>query len=187
MLDFAYQAWQQPQRRYAILVAALSAGYCVNVMSWGLLLSSAIVLASALVTYIAVAMFLSVQAELRNLSSIIAETKETVSEINKVVKNINEKSAPKLDKILDETQKTIPRMGRAIQDLQKTVDYVNGGAQTASTLFTPISGAAKIFHSIGKQFTAPDSDNENEESSDEREAKVSETKQKKRKTVHQLK
>lgn len=170
MWDFLYSVWEQPERRYAVLMATLSMGYCLTTLSWGLGLSTAMVVASATITYIVISMFLSIQAELRNVSTIIAETKEAVSEINKIAKNINETSAPKLNQILDETQKALPRLDKAVKDLRKTVEYVNGGAQTASTFLTPVTGAAKFFRSIGQQLTAEDS--ETDESSDEKEKPV---------------
>lgn len=121
---------------------------------------------ASLLTHLSVVFFLNLQRELRNVSAIIAETKEAVEgfkkaigEVDKVVKTVNHETVPKLNGILDGAQKTLPDIHKAVKGLDDTFAYVKGGAHTASTLFTPVTTAANVFQSIGNFFREDDESN----------------------------
>ncbi len=92
-----------------------------------------------------------------SLKTTLNEANETLSELKKTTipegnKAISEtsKAVKELQVLVDDiSKKTLPAINSVAGDVHDTMEFVNSGAQTASTLLAPVTGAGKLLRKAG--------------------------------------
>ncbi len=75
----------------------------------------------------------------------VAQATDAIKELQTLLDNISTKTLPQVDKSFAKFhEETIPAVNTVVTDVHQSMGFVNGGAQTASNILSPVSGMGQL-------------------------------------------
>ncbi len=128
--QFIYQQWQQPEKKYAFLAAALTAVVVPLGTSLTILPILGAITVAAIGAYVATNI-------IQYAVSFFQKLKQTLDHVDETIIKLNQEVVPRVDKVLDGVQKTIDKSDKAVDDLHALVGKIDTTVETVNTTTMP--------------------------------------------------